>query len=104
MDTPPIILEFYKIIMAIQGWILLPLLVITAIVGLLRGFGMWRKTNGDWSAVFKALESLLTFFAIIAIFSSIFASYDWLRATGLGTNLPDLKSQIEEAKKPKNEE
>lgn len=99
MDTPPIVLEFYKIIMAVQGWLLFPLLVITAIVGLIRGFGMWRKTNGDWSAVFKALESLLTFFAIIAIFSSIFASYDWLRNTGLGKNLPDLKTQLEQSQR-----
>ncbi|MEM1312377.1 MAG: hypothetical protein AAGF07_02850 [Patescibacteria group bacterium] len=97
MEAPDVVLNFYSFIMAIQGWILFPLLVLTSIVILIRGFSIWRNTGGDWQAVFKAIESLLVFFVIIIISYSVLNTYDWLRNTELGRNLPDLSAEADRA-------
>lgn len=96
---PEFILQIYQLINSISGIILFLLIPALAIIILIRGFATWRQTN-DWESVFGACESLLKFMLIIVIAFSVLNTYDWIRASPIGNTLPDIRSQINQIKKP----
>lgn len=65
---------------------------------LLRGFSTWRQTN-DWESVFGAIESLIKIALIFVLAFSVLNAYDWIRSSPVGSNLPDIRTQIEQSKR-----
>lgn len=87
---PPFILQLQQLFNTISGMLLFLALPAITIIMLLRGFSTWRQTN-DWESVFQALESIIKILLIIVLAYSVLNSYNWIRSTPLGANLPEIQ-------------
>lgn len=97
---PEFIIQLYQLISQISGIILFLAIPLITIIMLVRGFATWRQTN-DWESVFGACESLIKIALIFVLAFSVLNAYDWIKSSPVGSNLPDIKAQVQQAtKKP----
>ncbi|MGL4758857.1 MAG: hypothetical protein ACRCXZ_05950 [Patescibacteria group bacterium] len=71
MKIPDIIVQIYDLITAAYGWTLFLILPLTILVMLVRGFGVWKISKGDWQAVGKSIESVATILIVIVVCLSV---------------------------------